>query len=250
MADMVEIRDLRKSYGPVEVLKGVNLGFRRGEIHALLGANGAGKSTLLRCLSGAVAPTSGVIRVDGADHAALTPRRARDRGVGIIYQHFQAIEGLSVADNIFLGSEIKRFGAVDARRQDRIARDHLARLRLDIDPATPLERLSIGERQLVEIARAVRRRPVALILDEPTAALSTREMRALHEVVRQLAHEENLAIVYVTHLIEEIADRVSILRDGQLIWTRPVGETDHDMIAGAIAPFLVRAQGAAPIAAA
>lgn len=252
MADMVEIRDLRKSYGTVEVLKGINLSFRRGEIHAFLGANGAGKSTLLGCLSGATAPTSGTIRIDGADHAALTPRQARDLGIGIIYQHFQVIEGLTVADNIFLGSEITRFGVVDTREQNRVSREYLSRLRLDIDPATPLERLSIGERQLVEIARALHQQPVMLILDEPTAALSTREMLALHDVVRQLAHQENLAIVYVTHLIEEIeqiADCVSILRDGQVIWTRPVGETDHDMIAGAIAPFLARSDAAAPVAA-
>lgn len=251
MAEMVEIRDLRKSYGAVEVLKGVNLGFRRGEIHAFLGANGAGKSTLLGCLSGAVAPTSGAIRIGGTDHASLTPRQARDLGIGIIYQHFQVIEGLTVADNIFLGNEIRRFGIVDTRQQNRIARDYLSRLRLDIDPAMPLERLSIGERQLVEIARALHQRPGLLILDEPTAALSTREMLALHDVVRQLAHEEELAIVYVTHLIEEIAqiaDRVSILRDGQVIWTRPVGETDHDMIASAIAPFLARSGGTAPVA--
>lgn len=138
MAEMVEIRDLRKSYGAVEVLKGVNLGFRRGEIHAFLGANGAGKSTLLGCLSGAVAPTSGAIRIGGTDHASLTPRQARDLGIGIIYQHFQVIEGLTVADNIFLGNEIRRFGIVDTRQQNRIARDYLSRLRLDIDPAMPL----------------------------------------------------------------------------------------------------------------
>lgn len=237
--NVIIIEDLRKSFASVEVLKGINLSFRRGEVHAFLGANGAGKSTLLGCLSGAIRPGSGRIKINGAAHASLTPRQSRELGIGIIYQHFQVIEGLTVADNIFLGDEILKWGAVDTRRQNRIARDLLERLGVTIDPHCLLDNLSIGQRQLVEIARALLRKPDILILDEPTAALSEHEMSALHQVVRQLATEENLAIVYVTHLIDEveqIADRVSVLRDGNIIWSRPVAEASHDELARAIAP--------------
>lgn len=243
MKDVVVIKNLRKSFGPVEVLKGIDLSFRQGEIHAFLGANGAGKSTLLGCLSGAVAPSSGEIYINGRSNTALTPRLSREQGVGIIYQHFQVIEGLSVADNIFLGCEIRRFGVVDSKEQNRISAQLLSRLGFSIDPRLALERLSVGERQLVEIARALHLKPEILILDEPTAALSGREMAALHKVVRQLAKQENLAIVYVTHLIDEveqIADTVSILRDGNVIWTRPVAEATHQEVARAIAPNMAQ----------
>lgn len=246
MQDVVIIEDLRKSFASTEVLKGINLSFRRGEVHAFLGANGAGKSTLLGCLSGAIRPSSGRIKINGATHASLTPRQSRELGIGIIYQHFQVIEGLTVADNIFLGDEILRWGTVNARHQNRIANDLLERLGVLIDPRRLLDELSIGQRQLVEIARALLRKPDILILDEPTAALSEHEMSALHQVVRQLATEENLAIVYVTHLIDEveqIADRVSVLRDGNIIWSRPVAQASHDELARAIAPNLSRNEG-------
>lgn len=244
MTDMIEIRDLRKSYGANDVLKGLSLTFRRGEIHAFLGANGAGKSTFLGCLSGAVRPGSGSITIAGRLNHALTPMEARNQGIAIIYQHFQVIEGLTVADNIFLGAEIKSLGRVQTKEQNRKAAKLLARLGVSLDPQARLETLSVGERQLVEIARALHLEPEALILDEPTAALSTREMEALHRVVRHLAHVENLAVIYVTHLIDEIAliaDVVSILRDGRVIWTRSASEASHSAITQAIAPDLATA---------
>lgn len=238
-AEIIRISGLRKSYGPIEVLKGVDLAFASGQVHAFIGANGAGKSTLLGCLSGAVAPTSGMIEISGEQFSRLTPRSAIQHGIGIIYQHFQVIEGLTVADNIFLGNELRKFGGVDQKAQAEQSRALLARLGSTIDPNSLLDHLSIGERQIVEIARALRLRPQVLILDEPTAALSDREMEALHEVVRQLAKQEGLAIVYVTHLLDEIAeiaDLVTILRDGAIVWTRPVGEAPVTEIARAIAP--------------
>ncbi|MGE0279916.1 MAG: sugar ABC transporter ATP-binding protein [Rhizobiaceae bacterium] len=246
-SEIVKISRLHKSYGPIEVLKGVDLVFRAGEVHAFIGANGAGKSTLLGCLSGAVTPSAGEIVLNGESFAHLTPRLAIQKGIGIIYQHFQVIEGLNVADNIFLGNEIKKWGMVDQAAQAGEARQLLARLGSSIDPKTPLEKLSIGERQIVEIARALHLHPKVLILDEPTAALSDREMEALHNVVRQLAKQEGLAIVYVTHLLDEIAeiaDVVTILRDGAVIWTRPTSEAPVEEIARAIAPRLARSGNA------
>lgn len=242
-SEIVKISGLRKSFGPIEVLKGVDLTFREGEIHAFVGANGAGKSTLLGCLSGATAPSSGEIVLNGESFGCLTPRLAIRKGVAIIYQHFQVIEGLSVADNIFLGNEIRKWGVVDRRTQVEQARQLLSRLSSSINPRLPLEKLSIGERQIVEIARALHLHPKVLILDEPTAALSGREMEALHDVVRQLAKQEGLAIVYVTHLLDEIAeiaDFVTILRDGAVVWTKPSSEAPVEEIARAIAPRLAR----------
>jgi len=241
--NVVEIRQLCKAFGSVALLKNIDLAFARGEVHAFLGANGAGKSTLLGCLSGAVKPSAGAIFVRGQSHAALTPRLARELGIGIIYQHFQVVEGLSVADNIFLGNELQRWGMVNSRQQKRVAQALLARLGVAIDPDALLDTLSVGERQIVEIARALHQRPDILILDEPTAALSEREVAALHQVVRHLAKQEDLAIVYVTHLIDEVAhisDKVTVLRDGRVIWTKPVGETSNASIAQAIAPSMAR----------
>lgn len=246
----MEIRQLRKSFGGAEVLKGVDLVFRRGEVHAFIGANGAGKSTLLGCLSGAVEPTSGTIRIGDEVFDTLSPRLALEKGIGIIYQHFQVVEGLTVADNIFLGSEICRRGLVDTRLQNKRAAALLDRLGVSLAPDMPLDRLSVGERQIVEIARALHIGPRVLILDEPTAALSDREISALHGIVRTLAHTEDIAIVYVTHLIDEIsaiADRVTVLRDGAVVWTRPVAEVDARAIAGAIAPNSKGLGRAAPV---
>ena len=236
---LVAVSDLRKSYADIEVLKGLNLKFKAGEIHAFLGANGAGKSTFLGCLSGAVAPTTGKITLDGQVFDALQPRQALDHGVGIIYQHFQVFEGLTVAENIFLGRELKRLGCVNKAAQIAETRTILARLGVSIDPRTMLDDLSTGERKIIEIARALNVHPKLLILDEPTAALGEKEMVALHDVVRQLAHNEGLGIVYVTHLldeIDEIADIVTVLRNGSVIWTKKKSDTNATELAEAIAP--------------
>lgn len=149
------VRDLRKSYGSNTVLKGVNLELLKGRVHALLGANGAGKSTLLSCLSGAARPDSGEIVVGGGTHTGFTPQQAFDAGVAIIYQHFQLIGSLSVADNVFLGAELRTGpGFVDRKRQHEETREVFRMLGLDIDPQRTVETLSVGEQQMVEIARA------------------------------------------------------------------------------------------------
>ncbi|WP_343211973.1 sugar ABC transporter ATP-binding protein (plasmid) [Aliisedimentitalea scapharcae] len=236
----LEVKDLRKSYGPVAVLKGVDLTVKAGEVLAFLGANGAGKSTLLNCVSGAQDADAGDILVDGASLRGASPRQVQDQGVAIIYQHFQVFEGLSVADNIFLGHEIKRGGRVDRRAQNAQARDLLARLGVDdIDPRGDLGALGVGERKVVEIARALRLKPKFLILDEPTASLSDKEAKALHEVIRQAVANDGIGVIYVTHFLDEIpkiADQVTILRDGRILWTRPVGEVSIADMTDAISP--------------
>ncbi len=236
----VQIVALAKSYGPVQVLRGVDLELRAGEVHALLGANGAGKSTLLGCLSGAVMPTSGEIRIGGQSHAGFTPRAALDAGISIIYQHFQLAPSLSVADNVFLGDEQRTALGLLDRRKQRVATAHvLAEIGVAIDPNEIVERLSVGEQQCIEIARSMRRKPRLLILDEPTAALGKHEVKALLKLVKQLAHELGVAIVYVTHLlgeVMEVADRVSILRGGAILWSRPRSDVTVAELISAVSP--------------
>ncbi len=236
----LEVNDLRKSYGPVAVLKGVDLAVEAGRVLAFLGANGAGKSTLLNCVSGAQEADSGDILVGDASLRGLGPRQVQDEGVAIIYQHFQVFEGLSVAENIFLGHEIRSSGCVDRRAQNAQARALLERLGVDdIDPRADLGSLGVGERKVVEIARALRLKPKFLILDEPTASLSDKEAKALHEVIRQAVANDGIGVIYVTHFLDEIpkiADDVTILRDGRILWTRPVGDVSIADMTDAISP--------------
>jgi len=231
----IQLFDLSKSYGSVGVLRDVNLEFRPGEVHAILGANGAGKSTLLGCLSGAVLPTSGTIQIDDDEFKGFTPREALEAGISIIYQHFQLAMTLSVSDNVFLGDERQtRWRFLKKHEQERLTSEVLAKIGLELNPSDIVEDLSIGEQQGIEIARSVRREPRLLILDEPTAALGKHEVEALLKLVRRLAREVGVAVIYVTHLLGEVmkvADRVSILREGRVLWTKRRDEvTVADMI--------------------
>ena len=217
----VQLVQLCKSYGSVDVLRNVSLELHPGEVHAILGANGAGKSTLLGCLSGAVLPTSGTIVIDGKAYKGFAPREALDAGISIIYQHFQLATTLSVSDNVFLGDERRtRFGFLSRKAQERVTSEVLESIGLHLDPAALVEDLSVGEQQGIEIARSVRRQPRLLILDEPTAALGKHEVAALLALVRRLAHELKVAVIFVTHLlgeVMEVADRVSVLREGRVL---------------------------------
>lgn len=240
------INGLWKSYDTNTVLQGIDLTFSFGEVHALLGANGAGKSTLLGCLSGAVHPDAADISIDNDHYDGFTPRRAFDAGIAIIYQHFQLIGPLTVAENVFLGRELRgTAGAIDRRRQNEEAAAVLAELGIVLDPTEPVERLSVGAQQMVEIARAVRLEPRVLILDEPTAALGRHEVAALLSLVRRLARR-GIAVIYVTHLLGEVlevADRATVLRDGRIWWTRKRGEFGLTDLVEAISPEASSASG-------
>ncbi len=232
------VEGLHKAYGRTPVLSGIDLTFRGGEVHALLGANGAGKSTLIKCLSGATAPSEGAVAIGERRYAALTPRSALDAGIAVIYQHFSLVPSLSVADNVFLGSELHGLGHVLHRREQEQETERLfARLGLEISPRQTLGELPVAQQQLVEIAKAIHRQAGLLILDEPTASLSDAESRALLRYVARL-RDEGLAIVYVTHLLGEvfeIADRVSVLRDGRVSLERAVADVEPSDLIEAIA---------------
>lgn len=246
----VAVRGLRKRYDDTEVLRGVDLDIRAGEVHALLGANGAGKSTLLGCLSGAVVPDEGTFTIGGREYHAVSPAAALIAGIATIYQHFQLIGPLSVSDNVFLGSEIRnRSGRVDHGRQRHKTAELLGLLGSELPPSRAVTALSPGEMQLVEIARALRHQRKVLILDEPTAALGDRESGLLIELVRRLA-SAGMAIVYVTHRLKEVAvvaDVVTVLRDGRRLWTKPAKELSHHDLVKAIAPQTSATQSARTI---
>ncbi|MEH6442717.1 MAG: sugar ABC transporter ATP-binding protein [Oceanospirillaceae bacterium] len=236
----LEVKKLLKSYGSVNVLKGVDLQVEAGKVLAFLGANGAGKSTLLNCISGAQDADAGDVLVDGHSLRGASPRQVQDFGVAIIYQHFQVFEGLSVAENIFLGHEIKRGARLDRLAQNTEALIMLKRLGVEnIDPNADLKTLGVGARKVVEIARALRLRPKFLILDEPTASLSDKEAKALHDVIRQAVKKDGIGVIYVTHFLDEIhkiADDITILRDGRILWTRSADTVTIANMTAAISP--------------
>lgn len=241
----LEIRNVHKSFGGQEVLKGINLSLAPSRVHALLGPNGAGKSTLLSCLSGAIMPDDGDIVVGGTAYKGFTPSSAFDAGTAIIYQHFQLIDQLSIADNIFLGREIRYpWGGTNFKAQVAKAADMLESLGVQLDPERLIEDLSVGEQQIVEIARAIVKEPSVLILDEPTAALSEAEVTLLLDLVRRLAQDHGLTVIYVTHLLREVlevADAVTVIRDGNILWTREIDDLSLSDLVQAISPDKVTA---------
>ncbi|SFW69092.1 sugar ABC transporter ATP-binding protein [Luteibacter sp. UNCMF366Tsu5.1] len=224
-APLIRMRGIHKSFGPVKVLEGVDFELLAGEVHALMGENGAGKSTLMKILTGIYAPDAGTLEVDGQPASIATPADAEKHGIAIIHQELNLIPALSVADNLFLGREIQRFGLLDHRAMTRRAMEWLARVGMErLDPATLVERLSVGQQQMVEIARALGQNARVLIMDEPTAALTEHETNTLFKLIRDL-RAQGTGIVYVSHRMEEIfalCDRISVLRDGHFVGTRPV----------------------------
>lgn len=216
---MLALHRISKSYPGVDALRGVSLAVGAGEVLGLVGENGAGKSTLIRIVSGAERPDAGRIEFEGEAAAFAAPADARERGIAVIHQELSLVPQLSVRENLFLGAGWSRRGIVRRRWEEREARRLLGLLELDIDPDARCSELSLGARQAVEIAKALALEPRLLILDEPTAALSPREARALLRQVRGVARR-GAAAIYISHRLEEIeavADRVAVLRDGELV---------------------------------
>ena len=229
MTFALKAQGIRKSFGGVEVLHGVDRDAVGGSVLALLGENGAGKSTLVKIIAGDYTADAGEIIIDEVSYPSLTPIAARDLGVAIIFQEFQDAPTLSVAENISLGRLPNRLGVVDWRVVRDRARKILKELDVDIDPTRRVSTLRVGERQIIEIARALSRKARLLILDEPTAALSHHEAATLFKFVRRL-RDQGVAIIYITHRLDEvtaIADRVQVLRDGNVALLANVAETDR-----------------------
>lgn len=228
---------IRKSFGGVEVLHGVDLHLRRGEVLALLGENGAGKSTLVKILAGSYRPDAGEITFDGTTHSALDPVLAKKAGIAMIFQEIADAPDLTVAENISLGRWPLKRGMVDWATMRRTAREAMEMLGgTDIDVDAPVRTLSIGQRQLLEIARNISGDARILVLDEPTAALSATEVDRLFDAVGSLK-AAGVAMVYITHRLDEvtrIGDRVEVLRDGYLTLNEPVSAVNRAMMVSAM----------------
>lgn len=217
---ILEMQGITKTFNGFNALQDVNLTIYPGEVHALMGENGAGKSTLMKILAGAYIADRGEIRIDGQAIRMTNPGQARELGIAIIYQELNLAPNLTVAENIFMGSELTKGGAlIDQSAMRSKASQVLENLDASFDAGDLVSTLSIAEQQQVEIARALKDRSRILVMDEPTAALSDRETEKLFEVVHRL-RKEGIAIIYISHRMEEIyalADRVSVIRDGGYI---------------------------------
>src|SRR5260221_9110282 len=230
---ILEVRGITKSFRGVRDCKNVDLRIWTGEVHALMGENGAGKSTLMKILAGAYRPDSGAILLDGDPVQFRTPHEARLAGIGIIYQELTVAPNLTVSGNVFLGSELSRLGVIKGTAEmDRRTQGVLDRLGARFRPNQRAARLAVAEQQQVEIARALFYKSRVLVMDEPTAALSDRETDRLFEVVRQL-RSEGMAIIYISHRMAEVyelADRLSVLRDGEYVGELTRAEFSADKV--------------------
>jgi len=214
---LLEARGLVKSFPGVRALKGVSLSVRRGEVLAAIGENGAGKSTLMKILAGVQTPDAGEIRLDGRLVRLRSVHDALAGGIALIHQELNLADNLDVAANIFLGREPRRGGLIDRGREHREAREFWNAVGLDVSPAAMVSELAIGQQQLVEIAKALSTQARVLIMDEPTSSLSAREAGNLFQVIHRL-RSRGVSIIYISHRLGEvkaIADRVTVLRDGE-----------------------------------
>lgn len=234
MTPFLEMHGISKTFPGVKALNRVDLQLRLGEVHVLAGENGAGKSTLMKIMTGVYkADPGGVIRVEGQDTVIRDPVHARALGISIIYQELAVVNNMTVAENIYLAREpLTATGLIDRRRMNTEARSVLAELDISIDPDTKVGSLSIGQKQMVEIARAISYSSRLIIMDEPTASLSHHEATVLTRMVRRLAGQ-GIGIVYISHRMDEIfeiADRITVLRDGETVDSRPAREMTRDLL--------------------
>ena len=226
------MRGIVKEFSGVRVLDGVSFQLSRGSVHALMGENGAGKSTLMKILCGIYPATEGEIFMDGKATEIHSPIDAKRLGIAMIHQELSAFHELTVAANMFMNREYKRFGLLDEARMNRAAAEILADLNINIDPRVKMRSLSVAEMQLVEIAKAVSTDAEIIIMDEPTSALTEAEVANLYDTVRDLK-SRGKAIVYISHKIEEIfaiADEITVLRDGEFVSHDKIAAFDHDKL--------------------
>jgi ribose transport system ATP-binding protein len=227
---LLEMKGIGKSFPGVKALQGVNLTVREGQVHALLGENGAGKSTLIKILSGAYSKDEGQIFFEGRPVEIRSPHDAEALGISTIYQEFNLARNLTVAENIFLGHLPRKGLSVDWEQVRRRSREILDALGVSLSVDTLTSKLSVAEQQLVEIAKSLNRKTRILIMDEPSAVLSEKDLEKLYQVVRSL-QAQGIGIVYITHRMKEIfelADEVTVLKDGRYVDTRHIEDVTMD----------------------
>ncbi len=230
--NVLEMKEINKTFGDAKVLKNVHFELQLGEVHALVGGNGAGKSTLMKIMTGVYTLDSGKIFINGKETEIKGPSDAKNNGIAMIFQEMSLIQTLTVAENIFLGSEIVKNGMRDEKAMEEKAAKVLEKLGIDVDPSTPVSELSVGMSQMVEIAKAVSKDAKILVFDEPTAALSDSETVRLFKMIDQLKNQ-GVSMVYISHRMNEILEhcnRVTILKDGQFVVTENVKDLTLEKI--------------------
>ena len=229
---VIRLRNISKEFPGVLAVDEVDVDILPGEVHVVAGENGAGKSTLMKLLSQVERPSAGEIELSGAPVEFHGPRHAQNLGVAMVYQEFALAPDLSVAENLFMGREPGRFGFVNRRAEASEAGELLERVGLDLSPTRLVAGLTVAEQQRVEIAKALAIEAKVMILDEPTATLTEREIEELFGVIRSLT-DEGIAVLYISHRLDEIfriADRVTVMRDGKVVDTVPAGELDENKL--------------------
>lgn len=232
MAQLLQVEGVSKSFYGNQVLHEVGLSLMPGEVLAIVGENGAGKSTLIKILAGIYQPDEGSISVEGKSCRFINTKGAEEAGIGIIHQELNLISQLTIAENFFLGREPRRFGLIDWAAMHKETAVVLKRLGLNLDPKQLCSELTVGEQQMVEIARATSKDVKVMIMDEPTAALNDRETKTLFELIARMK-AQGIGLLYISHRLEEIAqvaDRIMVLRDGREIITCPVKDLNRQEI--------------------
>ncbi len=226
---LLSIKGLTKRYPGVVANNNINIDIRRGEVHTLVGENGAGKSTLIKSLSGSVIPDSGEIIWEGESYARMNPKLSSELGISIVYQELILVEPLSIAENISLGVKSSKGIFVDHSQYKKVTEQVFSRMGVKLDPKKLVEELSTAEQQLVEIAKAISKNVKLLVLDEPTAPLTTEEIDSLFEIIASLK-KQGVTIIYISHRMDEvfqISDRITVLRDGESIATVNAADIDR-----------------------
>jgi len=227
----IKMNDIYKSFGANRVLTGVDFELLDGEVHALMGENGAGKSTLMNILIGLHKKDQGTIVIDGKETYFNNPREAENFGIAFIHQELNIWGDMTVIENLFIGKELSTsFGLLNTKEMRRLATEQFERLALSIPLNQEAGLCSVGEKQMIEIAKALMTSAKVIVMDEPTAALTEREIQKLFEVINKL-RKEGVSIVYISHRMEEIfaiCDRITVMRDGKTVDTQPISETNFD----------------------
>ncbi len=229
---MLQLNHITKKYPGVTALDDVSIRFEKGEVHAIAGENGAGKSTLIKILAGAIRQNSGTIVFNDHVMASTSPNEAIALGISTIYQEFNLIPYLSIAENMFYGREPQRFGFIDRQSMNKMASDLCSEMGVTLDPKLQVKKLGVAYQQIVEILKAVSLDTKLLIMDEPTAPLTTNEIQVLFKIVEKV-RLKSVTVIYISHRLDEIfsiCDRVSVLRDGKLVSTRRVSETNEQAL--------------------
>lgn len=229
---IISVKDIVKTYPGVVAIDHFSMEVREGEVHALIGENGAGKSTLIKTLSGAITPDEGTIMIDGKNFSSMTPKLSKEQGLEVIYQEFTLVPGISAAENVFLGEQTKPGLFVNIKDRENRAKELFKQLNVEIDVSKPVKNLSPAHQQLVEIAKAVSKKVKILIMDEPTAPLTVSEVEILFSIIRSLK-SKGVTIIYISHRLEElfeIADRVTVMRDGCFIDTKEISEINRKQL--------------------